>query len=60
MLYIAAFGVGTVAAMTMFAAAVGSIAIRGIHGPRAVPRDDDRGCAAGDCGWWRVAYSAEV
>src|SRR6187549_2236670 len=29
------FGVGTVAAMTMFAAAVGTIAIRGIYGPRA-------------------------
>jgi len=27
--------VGTVAAMTMFAAAVGTIAIRGIYGPRA-------------------------
>jgi len=34
-LYIAAFGMGTVAAMTMFAAAVGTIAIRGIYGPRA-------------------------
>ncbi|HVQ13523.1 MAG TPA: hypothetical protein VMS40_08030, partial [Vicinamibacterales bacterium] len=34
-LYIGAFGVGTVVAMTMFAAAVGTIAIRGIHGPRA-------------------------
>jgi hypothetical protein len=33
--YITAFGVGTVAAMTLFAAAVGSIAVRGIHGPRA-------------------------
>ena len=34
-LYISAFGVGTVAAMTLFAAAVGSIAVRGVHGPRA-------------------------
>jgi hypothetical protein len=34
-LYIGAFGVGTVAAMTLFAAAVGSIAVRGVHGPRA-------------------------
>jgi hypothetical protein len=34
-LYIAAFGVGTVAAMTIFAATVGSIAIRGVHDPRA-------------------------
>ena len=34
-IYIGAFGVGTVAAMTVFAAAVGSIATRGIHGPRA-------------------------
>ncbi len=34
-LYIGAFGVGTVAAMTLFAAAVGSIARRGVHGPRA-------------------------
>jgi hypothetical protein len=34
-LYIGAFGVGTVAAMTLFAAAVGSIARRGVHGPMA-------------------------
>ena len=34
-LYIGAFGVGTVAAMALFAAAVGSIAVRGVHGPRA-------------------------
>jgi hypothetical protein len=34
-LYITAFGVGTVAAMTIFAATIGSIAIRGVHGPRA-------------------------
>jgi hypothetical protein len=34
-LYISAFGAGTVAAMTLFAAAVGSIANRGIHGPLA-------------------------
>jgi hypothetical protein len=34
-LYISAFGVGTVAAMTIFAAAVGSISIRSVHGPRA-------------------------
>lgn len=33
-LYITAFGVGTVAAMTMFAAALGSIAIRSLLGPR--------------------------
>jgi hypothetical protein len=33
-LYIASFGVGTVAAMTIFAAAVGSIAVRSVHGPR--------------------------
>ena len=33
--YIGAFGVGTVAAMALFAAAVGSIAVRGVHGPRA-------------------------
>ena len=33
-LYIGAFGVGTVAAMTIFAAAVGSIASRGVRGPR--------------------------
>ena len=34
-LYIAAFGLGTVAAMTVFAAAVSSIAVRTVHGPRA-------------------------
>jgi hypothetical protein len=34
-LYIASFGVGTITAMTIFAAAVGSIAVRGVHGPRA-------------------------
>jgi hypothetical protein len=34
-LYIASFGVGTVAAMTIFAAAVSSIAVRSVHGPRA-------------------------
>jgi hypothetical protein len=34
-LYISAFGVGTVAAMTLFATAVGSIAGRGVHEPRA-------------------------
>jgi hypothetical protein len=34
-LYISAFGVGTVAAMTLFAAAVGSTVVRGLHGPRA-------------------------
>jgi len=33
-LYIGAFGVGTVAAMTIFAAAIGSVALRGMHGPR--------------------------
>lgn len=33
-LYIGAFGVGTVAAMTIFAAAIGSAALRGMHGPR--------------------------
>ncbi len=32
-LYIGAFGVGTVAAMTIFAAAVGSMATRGVRGP---------------------------
>jgi hypothetical protein len=34
-LYIASFGVGTITAMTIFAAAVGSIAVRGVQGPRA-------------------------
>ena len=34
-LYIASFGVGTITAMTIFAAAVGSIAVRSVHGPRA-------------------------
>jgi cytochrome c biogenesis DsbD-like protein len=34
-LYIASFGVGTITAMTIFAAAVGSIAVRGVHSPRA-------------------------
>jgi hypothetical protein len=34
-LYIGAFGVGTVVAMTCFAAAVGSTAVRAIHGPTA-------------------------
>jgi hypothetical protein len=34
LLYIGAFGVGTVAAMTLFAAAVGTVAVRGILGPR--------------------------
>jgi hypothetical protein len=34
-LYIGAFGIGTIAAMTIFAAAVGSIAVRNLHGPRA-------------------------
>ncbi len=34
-LYIASFGVGTITAMTIFAAAVGSIAVRGVHGPGA-------------------------
>ena len=34
-LYISAFGAGTVAAMTIFAAAVGSIAVHRVHGPRA-------------------------
>jgi hypothetical protein len=33
--YIAAFGVGTVAAMTGFAAALGAVPARGVHGPRA-------------------------
>jgi hypothetical protein len=33
LLYIGAFGMGTVAAMTVFAAAVGSIAGRGMNGP---------------------------
>jgi hypothetical protein len=32
-LYIGAFGVGTIVAMTLFAAAVGSMATRGVHGP---------------------------
>jgi hypothetical protein len=34
-LYISAFGVGTVAAMTIFAAVVASVAARSVHGPRA-------------------------
>ena len=34
-LYIGSFGVGTITAMTIFAAAVGSIASRSVHGPRA-------------------------
>ena len=34
-LYIASFGVGTIAAMTIFAAAVGSIAVGSVHGTRA-------------------------
>jgi len=35
LLYIGAFGLGTIAAMTIFAAAVGSVAIRTLNGPRA-------------------------
>ena len=35
MMYIGAFGVGTVAAMTMFAATIGSIAVRSVHDARA-------------------------
>jgi hypothetical protein len=35
LLYITSFGLGTVAAMTIFAAAVSSIAVRAVHGPRA-------------------------
>lgn len=34
-LYIASFGVGTIAAMTIFAATVGSIAVGSVHGTRA-------------------------
>jgi hypothetical protein len=34
-LYIGSFGLGTVAAMTIFAAAVSSVAVRTMHGPRA-------------------------
>jgi len=35
LLYIGAFGVGTIVAMTVFAAAVGTVAIRTMNGPRA-------------------------
>ena len=34
-LYIASFGLGTVAAMMLFAAAVSAVAVRTVHGPRA-------------------------
>ena len=53
--YIGAFGVGTVLAMTIFAAVVGSL---GGHLVRVTARaspDDDYGCPAGDGGGRSVA-----
>ena len=57
LMYIGAFGVGTVAAMTLFAAAVGSLGVAP-GTTRGSPGDDDGRGAAGDSRRRCVAYCA--